>query len=305
MNRFRTTLLIAMLALLVAARPVPAQIGDLLKQLPSIPGGVPSTGSLGDVKIGQGLKEALQVSTEKAVSLTGRTDGYFKNEAIKILMPDNLKSVDRGLRTVGYGPQLDELVLSMNRAAEQAAPAAKNIFWNAIGDMSIDDATKILHGGNTAATDYFKGKTTPQLTSAFTPVVEKSMSHVGVTQQYEALLGRAKAIPVPQHGVVRPQPLRRRQVAQRPLPRGRRTGSPDPRQPRRPHDRTAQGSIRPQVAERSIAGPFRGPVRECNAREAPWLRQGAERGGYGGPSRGPPISTYTRRAGSGCETAPA
>jgi hypothetical protein len=195
MNRFRTTLLIATLALLVAARPVPAQIGDLLKQLPSIPGGVPSTGSLGDVKIGQGLKEALQVSTEKAVSLTGRTDGYFKNEAIKILMPDNLKSVDRGLRTVGYGPQLDELVLSMNRAAEQAAPAAKNIFWNAIGDMSIDDATKILHGGNTAATDYFKGKTTPQLTSAFTPVVEKSMSHVGVTQQYEALLGRAKAIP--------------------------------------------------------------------------------------------------------------
>jgi Protein of unknown function (DUF4197) len=195
MNRFRTTLLIAMLTLLVAARPVPAQIGDLLKQLPQIPGGTPSTGSLGEVKIGQGLKEALQVSTANAVSLTGRTDGYFKNEAIKILMPDSMKTVDRGLRTVGYGPQLDELVLSMNRAAEQAAPAAKNIFWNAIGDMSIDDATKILNGGNTAATDYFKGKTTPQLTTAFTPVVEKSMSQVGVTQQYEQLLGRAKAIP--------------------------------------------------------------------------------------------------------------
>jgi len=195
MNRFRTTLLIAMLALLVAARPVPAQIGDLLKQLPSIPGGVPSTGSLGDVKIGQGLKEALQVSTEKAVSLTGRTDGYFKNEAIKILMPEQLKTVERGLRTVGYGPQLDELVLSMNRAAEQAAPAAKTIFWNAIGEMTIDDAQKILNGGNTAATTYFKGKTTPQLTTAFTPVVEKSMSQVGVTQQYNDLLGRAKAIP--------------------------------------------------------------------------------------------------------------
>ena len=89
------------------------------------------------------------MSTENAVSLTGRTDGYFKNEAIKILMPDNLKTVDRGLRTVGYGPQLDELVLSMNRAAEQAAPAAKNIFWNAIGDMSIDDATR---RSSTAAT---------------------------------------------------------------------------------------------------------------------------------------------------------
>jgi hypothetical protein len=195
MNRFRTTLLIAMLTLLVAARPVPAQIGDLLKQLPQIPGGTPSTGSLGEVKIGQGLKEALQVSTEKAVSLTGRTDGYLKNEAIKILMPERLKTVERGLRTVGYGPQIDELVVGMNRAAEQAAPAAKNIFWDAIGDMTIDDATKILNGGNHAATDYFKSKTTPKLTAAFTPVVEKSMSQVGVTQQYNELVGRAKAIP--------------------------------------------------------------------------------------------------------------
>ena len=101
------------------------------------------------------------------MSLTGRTDGYFKNQAIKILMPEQLKIVERGLRTVGYGPQVDELVLSMNRAAEQAAPAAKKIFWDAIGEMTIDDAQKILNGGNTAATDYFKGKTTPQLTTAF------------------------------------------------------------------------------------------------------------------------------------------
>ena len=193
MKRFRPTLLVCVLAL-VAAGPAAAQIGDLLKQLPPLPGSVP-TGSLGEVKIGQGLKEALQVGTANAVSLTGRTDGYFKNEAIKILMPKQLKTVERGLRTVGYGPQLDELVLSMNRAAEQAAPAAKNIFWNAIGEMTIDDAQKILNGGNTAATTYFKGKTTPQLTTAFTPVVEKSMSQVGVTQQYNELLGRAKAIP--------------------------------------------------------------------------------------------------------------
>jgi len=119
----------------------------------------------------------------------------LKNEAIKILMPDRLKTVERGLRTVGYGPQLDELVVGMNRAAEQAAPAAKNIFWDAIGDMTIDDATKILNGGNTAATDYFKSKTTPKLTAAFTPVVDKSMSQVGVTQQYNELMSHAKAIP--------------------------------------------------------------------------------------------------------------
>jgi hypothetical protein len=195
MSRFRTTLLLTVLVFVVAAGPAAAQLENLIKQLPNVPGGVPSTGSLGEVKIGQGLKEALQVSTEKAVSLTGRTDGYLKNEAIKILVPERLKTVERGLRTVGYGPQMDELVVGMNRAAEQAAPAAKNIFWDAIGDMTIDDANKILNGGNTAATDYFKGKTTPKLTAAFTPVVEKSMTQVGVTQQYNELMGRAKSIP--------------------------------------------------------------------------------------------------------------
>jgi hypothetical protein len=83
----------------------------------------------------------------------------------------------------------------MNRAAERAAPAAKQIFWDAIGAMTIDDAQKILGGGNTAATDYFKGKTTDQLTQAFRPVVERTMNEVGVTRQYNELLGQAKAIP--------------------------------------------------------------------------------------------------------------
>ena len=96
---------------------------------------------------------------------------------------------------MGYGPQVDELVLSMNRAAEKAAPAARKIFWDAIGEMRHRRRAEDPHGGNTAATKYFKGKTTPKLTTAFTPVVERSMSEVGVTQQYKELLGRAKAIP--------------------------------------------------------------------------------------------------------------
>ena len=90
--------------------------------------------------------------------------------------------MEQGLRAVGYGPQIDEFVLSMNRAAEQAAPAAKQIFTNAITNMSFDDAKKVLTGGNTAATDYFNVKTTDQLTAAFRPVVDKSMSEVGVTK---------------------------------------------------------------------------------------------------------------------------
>jgi len=188
---------LALLLTLVGAGAAEAQLEELLKQLPQLPGTsqTPVPGSLGDVKIGQGLKQALQIGTENAVKLTGKTDGYFANQAIKILMPERLKTLEQGLRVVGYGPQVDELVLGMNRAAEQAAPAAKQIFWDAIGDMTIDDARHILDGADTAATDYFKGKTTAHLTTAFKPIVDKSMSQVGVTRQYDELLGRARLIP--------------------------------------------------------------------------------------------------------------
>lgn len=188
----RVAFLAAALIVLMAA-PAWAQLDQLLKELD--PRTRSGAGSPGEVKIGAALKQALQVSTENAVKLTGRTDGYFKNQAIKILMPGELRTLERGLRTVGYGSEVDKLVLSMNRAAERAAPAAKQIFWNAIGEMTIDDAQKILGGGDTAATDYFKGTTTDQLTQAFRPVVERTMNEVGVSRQYNALLGRAKAIP--------------------------------------------------------------------------------------------------------------
>ena len=190
---------LALAGVAVAATPAAAQLDELLKQVPKLPGGtqlpMPQGGGLGDVKIGQALKQALQVGTENAVKLTGRTDGYFKNADIKILMPDKLRTFERGLRTVGYGPQVDDFVLKMNRAAERAAPGAKKIFWDAIGDMTIDDARGILNGSQTAATDYFKTKTTEPLTTAFSPVVHQTMGEVGVTKQYQELFGRAQAIP--------------------------------------------------------------------------------------------------------------
>ncbi len=189
--------LLALLALALVPRRAEAQLDELLKQLPPLPGGprgsVPS--SLGEVKIGEGLKQALQIGTENAVKLTGRLDGYFKNAAIKILMPDRLKTLERALRAVGYDRQVDEFVLKMNRAAERAAPAAKQIFWSAIGEMTIDDARGILDGRETAATDYFKSKTTGPLTTAFSPVVHRTMAEVGVSRQYEELFGRAQRIP--------------------------------------------------------------------------------------------------------------
>ena len=186
----RTVLALATSTLLLAGGPAAAQIEDLTKSM-----GLGDKTQLGSEKVASGLKEALKISTGNAVGLTGKADGYFMNEAIKILMPQKLASVEKGLRAVGYGPQIDEFVLSMNRSAEKAAPAAKEIFWGAIKEMSFDDARKILGGGDTAATEYFKEKTTGKLTEAFRPVVEKSMDEVGVTRQYNALVGQAQSLP--------------------------------------------------------------------------------------------------------------
>jgi Protein of unknown function (DUF4197) len=184
---------------LVAAMLAPgrafAQLDELPKQLPQLPGGTRGPGTLGDARIGQALKQALEVGTENAVKLTGRTDGYFKNQAIKILMPDKLRTFERALRTVGYEREIDDFVLKMNRAAERAAPSAKKIFRDAIGEMTIDDARGILNGAQTAATDYFKSKTTEPLTAAFSPVVHRTMGEVGLTRQYQELFGRAQRLP--------------------------------------------------------------------------------------------------------------
>jgi hypothetical protein len=167
-----------------------AQLDQLKKRV-----GLEDASGLSDSKVASGLKEALQVGADNAVKLTGKTDGYFGNQAIKILMPSNLRSLEKGLRAVGFGPKIDEFILSMNRSAEAAAPAAKKIFGDAILAMSFEDARKILSGGDTAATDYFRSKTSDQLTAAFQPFVEKTMSENGVTQQYKALTDQYQSIP--------------------------------------------------------------------------------------------------------------
>ena len=185
---------LALLTLAALAGPASAQvrIEDLIKGLPPQPRGA---GTLGDVRIGEGLKEALRIGTQNAVVLTGRLDGYFANRAIRILMPERLRNLETGLRTVGFGSQVDELVLGMNRAAERAAPFARDIFVDAIAAMTIDDARRILGGPETAATDYFRDRTTGKLTTAFAPIVERAMNEVGVSRQYNQVLDQARAIP--------------------------------------------------------------------------------------------------------------
>lgn len=152
-------------------------------------------GSLSDNQIINGLKEALQIGAGNAINLTGRLDGFFKNAAIKILLPNQLNTVGKGLRAIGQGRMVDEFIMSMNRAAEKAAPEARKIFVDAIKQMSFDDARKILFGGDTAATEYFKGRTSEKITNAFLPIISKSMDDVGATRQYKDLIARFKGIP--------------------------------------------------------------------------------------------------------------
>ena len=137
-----------------------------------------------------GIRQALLTATADAVRVTGRPNGYFGDAAIKILLPQSLQPVATGLRAIGYGPQIDQFVLSMNRAAEAAAPKAEPIFEQAITGMTLADAQRIVMGGKHAATDYFKQTTSSQLTTAFTPIVKQTMTQYAVTRQYDELLGR-------------------------------------------------------------------------------------------------------------------
>ena len=155
-----------------------------------------SIASLSNDKITAGLKEALKVSTGKAVASTGRPDGFLKNEAIKILLPEKLRTASRGLRLVGMGPQLDQLEVGMNRAAEQATPLAKQIFLDALYKMSINDARGILTGGDNAATEYFRRTSSDQLKIAFQPIVHDSLLKVGVLKQYDQLTQNSLAGPL-------------------------------------------------------------------------------------------------------------
>jgi hypothetical protein len=147
-------------------------------------------------KVDLGLKEALNVGIKNTITYLGKKDGYFGNAAVKILLPEKVRKLEPALRGIGYGPQIDEFTLSMNRAAEKAAPLAADIFSSAIAEMSFDDANKILRGGNTAATDYLKSKTYNKLLDKFQPEVRKTMGEYKVTQKFDALNAKSQNIPV-------------------------------------------------------------------------------------------------------------
>ena len=144
--------------------------------------------------ITSGLKEALSLGTAKAVKLVSVENGYLRNEAIKILLPEKIQMMSEVLRKAGFDKEVDAFILSMNRAAEKAAPKAKPILIDAIKEMNFQDARNILNGGSTAATEYFQGKTSTKLSSAFQPVISSSMNKTGVTKSYKALKNKYLSI---------------------------------------------------------------------------------------------------------------
>jgi len=151
----------------------------------NILGSASGNGTLSNADAVQGLKEALKVGTDSATFQLSRIDGFYKDAMVKILMPPEAQSVEKTLRSVGMGSVVDKAVLSMNRAAEDASKYVGNIFLNAIKQMTIQDAFGILRGGNTAATNFLKEKTSAQLTTAFTPIVSKSLEQVNTTKYWK------------------------------------------------------------------------------------------------------------------------
>ena len=131
-----------------------------------------------------GLKAALEKGAVVAADLLGRTDGFLGNGAVKIPLPDSLKKYEKLMRSVGMGKYSDELVLTMNRAAEAAVPEAKKLFVDSVKKMSVQDAKGILTGGQTAGTEYFKRSTTDQLRQKFLPVVKTATARVKLAEKY-------------------------------------------------------------------------------------------------------------------------
>ena len=175
------------------------KLDDLVKDVGKLPPGVvpKAEGGAVDDKTGAaGIKEALAVGTERAVASLSRENGYFGNAAVKILMPSSLQKVADVARMAGYQKQVDEFVLSMNRAAEAAAPMASSIFGDAIRAMTLEDVRGILGGGDTAATEFFRRKTHDKLYAAFKPVVSKKVDEVGATRAYKDMIGRYEAVPM-------------------------------------------------------------------------------------------------------------
>ncbi|KAF2338049.1 DUF4197 domain-containing protein [Flavobacterium ginsenosidimutans] len=170
-----------------------AQVQQTLNQLPQIASQIPGTGT---VDIASGLKEALNKGITEQVSKLTAVDGFYKNEAVKILLPEELQKVDATLRKVGLSSLADEGIKMLNRAAEDAVKEATPIFVSAVKNMSFTDAKNILLGNDSAATTYLQGSTTTALYGKFNPVIKSSFEKVGADAVWTKIITKYNTIPL-------------------------------------------------------------------------------------------------------------
>ena len=164
-----------------------AELQQVVNQLPQ--------GGIGNAEIASGLRQALDFGIDKQVTKLTQTDGFFKNELVKILLPEELHKVDKALRDIGLSKLADEGLKVLNRAAEDAVKEATPIFVNAVKDITFADAKNILLGKDNAATQYLTSKTEAALYTKFNPVIKNSFGKVGADQIWENLINKYNAIP--------------------------------------------------------------------------------------------------------------
>jgi len=186
MNKFICLLLLVFFVTVSICSAGP--LDDIMKGIKKVPSAGGSSSD--EATTASGLKEALSIGTGNAVTSVSKSDGYFMNQLIKILLPKNIQTAADVLGKLGYQKQVDDFILSMNRAAENAAPKARKFFVDAIKEMTFDDAVKILRGSDTSATEYFKSKTFNKIYAEFKPSVSASMNKVGVTRSYKEMTGK-------------------------------------------------------------------------------------------------------------------
>lgn len=151
---------------------------------------------LSNLDISNGLKEALTIGANNSSKKLSTTDGFFRNAAVKILMPPEVRKVEQTLRQFGMGSLADKAILYMNRAAEDAASKAGPIFISAISKITLNDALGILRGGNNAATNYLQRATQQELMNAFSPVVRQSLSKVGADKVWQQAFDAYNKLPM-------------------------------------------------------------------------------------------------------------
>lgn len=188
---------IALITLLLVGTTAQAQLFKDLKKKVEDEIGV-SNSSLTEEEVGAGLKEALTNGVEKGVDRLSTPDGYFKDLAIKILLPEEAKKVESKLRSLGQDKMVDDAIESLNRAAEDAANGAKDIFVDAITSMTVNDAMSILRGEDDAATNYLEKSTRAALVAKFKPVIKNSLDKVGATKHWNTVFTTYNKIPLVQ-----------------------------------------------------------------------------------------------------------